>query len=82
MFNTIAIQNKCLNSLSFELSSPVLCGHFFNHIVHKINQIMATISKELKEERDKVTFNVEEFTNWYYGGAKNVQRRREIGKHN
>jgi hypothetical protein len=41
---------------------------------------MTTINKDLKEERDRVTFNVEEFTSWYYGGAENVEERRKIGE--
>lgn len=44
---------------------------------------MPTVSKinpDLKEERDRVGFNVEEFTNWYYGGADNVKEKRFFGK--
>jgi Acyl-coenzyme A oxidase N-terminal len=40
---------------------------------------MPSVSKDLAEERDKVNFSVEEFTNWYYGGAKNVTERRAFG---
>lgn len=38
------------------------------------------VSKELKEERDKVKFNVEEFTNWFYGGEEKVKEKRFMGK--
>lgn len=38
------------------------------------------INKDLKEARDKVSFNVEEFTNWYYGGSENVEEKRLLGK--
>lgn len=43
---------------------------------------MPTVSKinpDLKGERDKGTFNVEEFTNWYYGGADNVKEKKFLG---
>ena len=38
------------------------------------------VNKDLKEERDKVNFNVEEFTNWFYGGAEKVKEKKYIGK--
>lgn len=38
------------------------------------------LNKDLKEERDKVSFNVEELTNWYYGGAEEVREKRFLGK--
>lgn len=38
------------------------------------------VNPDLKEERDKVEFDVEEFTNWYYKGAENVADRRFLGK--
>lgn len=41
---------------------------------------VSKINPDLKEERDKVGFNVEEFTNWYYGGADNVKEKRFFGK--
>ncbi|XP_070507367.1 acyl-coenzyme A oxidase 1-like [Chironomus tepperi] len=34
------------------------------------------MNRELKEEREKVSFNVEELTNWLYGGADNVKEKR------
>lgn len=41
------------------------------------------VNKDLQEERDKVTFKVEEFTNWFHGGAENVKEKRYLGmKHN
>lgn len=40
------------------------------------------INKDLKDERDKVTFNVEEFAKWYHGGAKQLQEKRFLGKRN
>lgn len=39
-----------------------------------------SVNKDLKEERDKVKFNVEEFTNWFYGGADKVKEKRYIGE--
>lgn len=37
------------------------------------------VNQDLIEERAKVVFNVEEFTNWYYGGAANVKDKRYLG---
>ena len=37
------------------------------------------VNKDLKEERDKIKFNVEEFTNWFYGGAEKVKEKRYMG---
>lgn len=39
------------------------------------------VNQDLQEERQKVSFNVEEFTNWYYGGEANVKDKRYLGKH-
>ncbi|KAG5667344.1 hypothetical protein PVAND_015327 [Polypedilum vanderplanki] len=36
------------------------------------------MSKELQEERNKIKFNVEEFTNWFYGGPENVKRKNSL----
>lgn len=41
--------------------------------------VCSKVNRDLKEERDKVTFNVEEFTNWYYGGAEEVREKRFLG---
>lgn len=43
----------------------------------------ASISKmnqDIKEERDKVSFDLEEFTNWYYKGADKVAEKRFLGE--
>lgn len=40
---------------------------------------MNTKSNELDMERSKVNFNIEEFTNFYYGGAQNVTKKRLLG---
>lgn len=37
------------------------------------------MNQDLKDERDKIKFNVEEFTNFYYGGAQNVAKKRFLG---
>jgi hypothetical protein len=37
------------------------------------------INPDLQEERNKVQFNVEEFTNWYYEGEQNVSKKKELG---
>lgn len=41
---------------------------------------ISKINKDLQDERDKVKFNVEEFTNWFYDGEKNVAEKRSLGK--
>jgi hypothetical protein len=38
------------------------------------------MNKDLKEERDKVPFDIEEFTNWLYGGADEVKEKRFLGE--
>lgn len=40
------------------------------------------INKDLKEERDRVTFDVEEFAKWYHGGAKQLEEKRFLGNNN
>jgi hypothetical protein len=40
---------------------------------------MPVVSKELQEERNKIKFNIEEFTNWYYGGSEKVQKSKSLG---
>lgn len=41
--------------------------------------VVSKINKDLQDERDKVKFNVEEFTNWYYDGAEKVAEKRSLG---
>lgn len=38
------------------------------------------MNNDIKEERSKVCFNIDEFTNWYHGGFENVKKKRFIGK--
>lgn len=38
-----------------------------------------TVNTDLQREREKCTFNPEEFTNFLDGGAKKTQSRRELG---
>lgn len=38
------------------------------------------MNNDIKEERSKVSFNIDEFTNWYHGGFENVKKKRFIGK--
>ena len=42
--------------------------------------VVSKINPDIQEEREKVGFDVEEFTNWYHGGAKNVEEKRFYGK--
>lgn len=42
--------------------------------------VFSKVVKDLQEERDKIAFNIEEFTNWYHGGAENVKDKRFFGK--
>lgn len=37
------------------------------------------INKDIKEERDKVTFEIEEFAKWYHGGDRQLQEKRFLG---
>lgn len=40
---------------------------------------VSKLNPDIKEERDKVTFNIEEFTNWYHQGAEKVKEKRFLG---
>lgn len=37
------------------------------------------MNPDLQEERENVTFDIEELTNWFYGGHDKVQRKRFFG---
>lgn len=37
-------------------------------------------NKNLREERSKVTMNIEEFSSWYHGGAVQLQEKRFLGE--
>lgn len=37
------------------------------------------MNPDIKEEREKVNFNIEEFTNWYHRGADKVEEKRFLG---
>lgn len=41
--------------------------------------VVSKINPDIKEEREKIGFNVEEFTNWYHGGFENVKEKRFLG---
>lgn len=41
---------------------------------------LSKLNKDIQEERDKVSFEIEEFTNWYYGGKEKVDEKRFLGK--
>lgn len=34
------------------------------------------VNKDLKEEREKVSFDIEEFSKWYHGGAQQLHEKR------
>lgn len=38
------------------------------------------INQDLKDEREKISFDKEEFTQWFYGGAENVKEKRFLGR--
>lgn len=42
--------------------------------------IPSKINPDLQEERNKINFNIEEFTNFYYNGAEKVAEKRKWGK--
>lgn len=37
------------------------------------------MNPDIQEEREKVSFNLEEFTNWYHGGVAKVEEKRFLG---
>lgn len=41
---------------------------------------LSKLNKDIKEERDKVSFDPEEFTLWYYGGKEKLDEKRFLGK--
>lgn len=41
--------------------------------------VISKIHPDLQEARDKVTFKLEEFTNWFYGGVDKVKEKRFLG---
>lgn len=43
-------------------------------------QSKVKVNPDLSEEREKVSFNIEEFTNIYYGGADKVAEKRFLGE--
>lgn len=55
----------------------------FEKLIIDKKLIMPALSKmnqDIKEERDKVSFDLEEFTNWYYKGADKVEEKRFLGE--
>lgn len=41
--------------------------------------VTSKVNPDITEERGKVGFNVDEFTNWYHGGADKVKEKRFLG---
>lgn len=39
----------------------------------------AAVNPDLVKERNKCTFDKEEFTRWWYGGEEELKRKRLIG---
>lgn len=42
--------------------------------------IVSKINPDIQEEREKVGFDVAEFTNWYHGGVEKVEEKRFLGR--
>lgn len=42
--------------------------------------VISKINPDLQEARDKVSFKVQDFTNWYFGGADKVEEKRFLGE--
>lgn len=42
--------------------------------------VKSKVNQDLQDERNKISFNVEEFTNWYYGSEANVKDKRYLGE--
>lgn len=38
------------------------------------------VNPDIQEEREKVTFDINEFTNWFHGGKDKVEEKRFLGK--
>jgi hypothetical protein len=38
------------------------------------------MNPDIKEERHKVAFSVEEFARWYHGGEEKLKQKRFLGK--
>jgi hypothetical protein len=43
-------------------------------------EVKSKMNPDLKEERGKVPFSVEEFTNWFHDGAEKVKEKRFLGE--
>lgn len=42
--------------------------------------VVSKINSDLQDERNSASFDVEEFTNWYYGGPEKVAEKKFFGK--
>lgn len=40
---------------------------------------LSKMNPDIEEERNKVSFKIEEFTNWYHKGAEKVEEKRFLG---
>jgi hypothetical protein len=38
------------------------------------------MNQDIEDERKKVSFSIEEFTNWYHRGADKVEEKRFLGR--
>lgn len=43
--------------------------------------VSSKINPDIQVERDNVNFNIEEFTNWFHGGADKVEEKRFMGSY-
>lgn len=48
-------------------------------LLSAIMPVTSKVNPDITEERGKVGFNVDEFTNWYHGGADKVKEKRFLG---
>lgn len=42
---------------------------------------LSKMNKDIQDEREKVSFQIEEFTNWFHRGAEKVAEKRFLGNY-
>lgn len=65
---------------SFSINHHLPVSSCVSYIFSKMVQSKVKVNPDLSEERAKVSFNIEEFTNIYYGGADKVAEKRFLGE--
>lgn len=42
--------------------------------------VSSKINPDIQEERENISFKIEDFTNWFHGGADKVKEKRFLGE--